>query len=470
MPSVSLNSTPVWSSRLAFVFAASGSAVGLSNIWRFPYVVGENGGSAFVLLYLLFILLMGLPLLIAELFVGRRGRQNPADSYRNVAQEFGRSRAWRMIGGMGVVAAMLMLSFYSVIAGWGMAYVGEAWNGSFSAGVGDTAGLFDGLVASPMRLLAWHSAFMVATTAVLIAGVRRGIEPVVKACVPLLLLMLITLAAIGYRQPSFTATLDFLFAVDFSQLTPSAILAALGMAFFSLSIGAGTMVMYGAYLPGDVSIPRMAILVMLVDSAVALLAGLAVFPWIFAFDLPASEGPALAFQVLPIAFSQLGGGGGLALLFYSLLVITAFTSAISLMEPAVSWLMARSELARGSAAFLVGTAVWLLGLLTVFSFNLWSDWRPLGWVPPWEGLNAFQLIDGLSSNFLLPLGGMALAWFVTRFIGRDELAADLGMSRAMFVSWRLLLQYVVRIAIGLILLDAIGLLQWLADIFNVAWR
>lgn len=469
MSSVSANTTPFWSSRLAFVLAASGSAVGLGNIWRFPYVVGESGGGAFVLLYLLFTLLLGLPLLIAELFVGRRGGANPADAYRNVAQEFGSSRAWRMVGWMGIVTALLMLSFYSVIAGWGMAYVGEAWRGSFSAGLGDAVGLFGKLVSNPMRLFAWHSVFMLVTTMVLIAGVRRGIEPVVKLFVPLLLLLLIGMVALAYQQPSFNAAWDFIFSADFTKLSPSAVMSALGMAFFSLSIGAGTMMMYGAYLPKDVSIPRVAIAVMIVDSGVALLAGLAIFPWVFAFDLPTSEGPGLAFQVLPMAFSQIADGNQLALLFFALLVVAAFTSAISLMEPAVSWLMARSELARGPAAFLIGTLVWLLGLVTVFSFNLWQDWRPLGWFSPWEDLNAFQLIDGFSSNILLPLGGFALAWFVTRFISRDELAAEMGMSRVIFVAWRMLLQYMVRIAIGLILLDAVGLIPWLADIFNVEW-
>lgn len=470
MSSVSPISSPRWSSRLAFVLAASGSAVGLGNIWRFPYVVGESGGGAFVLLYLLFILLLGLPLLIAELFVGRRGGANPADSYRNVAQEFGSSRAWRMVGWMGIVTALLMLSFYSVIAGWGMAYVGEAWRGSFSDGLGDAVGLFNGLMSDPMRLFAWHSVFMILTTSVLVAGVKKGIEPVVKLLVPLLLLILCALVALGYQQPSFNVAWDFLFSADFSKLTPAAFMAALGMAFFSLSIGAGTMIMYGAYLPRDVSIPRVAIAVMLVDTSVALLAGLAIFPWVFAFDLPVSEGPGLAFQVIPMAFSQLADGNNLALLFFLLLVLATFTSAISLMEPAVSWLMARSELARGPAAFLIGALVWLGGLITVFSFNLWSDWRPLAWIPNWSDLNAFQVIDGFSSNILLPLGGFALAWFVTRFIARDELAAELGMSRVVFVGWRVLLQYVVRIAIGLILLDAIGLLQWLADIFNLGWR
>jgi NSS family neurotransmitter:Na+ symporter len=469
MSSVSAHTIPFWSSRLAFVLAASGSAVGLGNIWRFPYIAGEGGGGAFVLVYLLFILLLGLPLLIAELFVGRRGRANPADAYRNVAQEFGSSRAWRMVGWMGVVTALLILSFYSVIAGWGMAYVGEALNGSFSAGLGDAVGLFGGLVSDPMRLFAWHSVFMVVTTAVLVVGVRRGIEPVVKLFVPLLLVILIALVVMGYQQPSFAAAWDFLFSADFKKLTPTAIMSALGMAFFSLSVGAGTMMMYGAYLPSNVSIPRVAIAVMLVDTGVALLAGLAIFPWVFAFDLPASEGPGLAFQMLPMAFSQLANGNLLALLFFTLLVIAAFTSAISLMEPGVAWLMARSELARGPSAFLIGTLVWLLGLVTVFSFNLWQDWRPLVWFSPWENLNGFQLIDGFSSNILLPLGGLALAWFVTRFISRDELAAELGMSPVMFVVWRMMLQYMVRIAIGLILLDALGVIRWLANIFNVEW-
>lgn len=454
-----------WSSRLAFVLAATGSAVGLGNIWKFPYVAGESGGGAFVLIYLLCIVVIGVPLMMAEILMGRRGRQNPADSFRDLAAEAGASHWWWLVGGMGVIAGILILSFYSVIAGWALAYVPSAASGHFEGANAElVSSLFGNLINNPARLAFWHSLFMVITVAIVAGGVEAGLEKAVKYLMPALLGILLILfgysAASGYMGQA----IDFMFTPDFSKVTPQVILSAVGMAFFSLSLGMGAIMMYGAYLPQDASIPKLALSVVLADTSVAILSGLAIFPIVFANDLAPGAGPGLVFETLPLAFGQMAGGTVLGGLFFLLLVMAALTSAISLLEPAVSWGIRHSNVSRGTAAILAGLLVWSLGYLTILSFNELADFKPL------FGSTIFDLLDGLTSNVMLPLGGLFIAIFVARFMSRKVLGQELGLGDGLvFSMWHFLLRYVVRVSIILVFLNATGLLPKALSLIGIEW-
>jgi len=455
----------LWSSRLAFVLAATGSAVGLGNIWKFPYVAGESGGGAFVLVYLFCVAVIGLPLMMAEILMGRRGRQNPADSFRDLARESGAGGAWWLVGAIGILTGILILSFYSVIAGWAIAYVPQALTGDFTglsaAQVGD---IFTALVADPSRLAFWHSLFLLITIGIVAGGVEAGLEKAVKYLMPALFGILLILfgysAASGYMGDA----MAFMFTPDFSKLTPATVLSAVGMAFFSLSLGMGAIMMYGAYLPAGASIPRLAFAVVLADTSVAILAGLAIFPIVFGNGLEAGGGPGLVFMTLPLAFGQMTGGAVLGTLFFTLLVVAALTSAISLLEPCVSWLMRHSNMSRRLAAITTGVVVWLLGFGTIFSFNIWADFKPL------LDKTLFDLLDGLTSNILLPLGGLLLAVFVARFVPRKILGEELDWPDGFkFRLWHFLLRYVVRIGIILVFLNATGLLPKALGLIGIHW-
>lgn len=455
----------LWSSRLAFVLAATGSAVGLGNIWKFPYVAGESGGGAFVLIYLLCVVVIGVPLMMAEILMGRRGRQNPADSFRDLAAEAGAGRWWWLVGLMGVAAGILILSFYSVIAGWALAYVPSAASGHFDGASAEFVGtLFGNLINNPARLAFWHTLFMVITVCIVAGGVEAGLEKAVKYLMPalfgILLILFFYSASSGYMGQA----LEFMFTPDFSKVTPQVVLSAVGMAFFSLSLGMGAIMMYGAYLPSDASIPKLAVSVVAADTCVAILAGLAIFPIVFANDLAPGAGPGLVFETLPLAFGQMTGGTVLGTLFFTLLVVAALTSAISLLEPGVSWAIRHSSLSRGTAAILAGLLVWSLGYLTILSFNQLADFKPL------FDRTIFDLLDGLTSNVMLPLGGLLIAIFVARFMSRKVLGEELQLQDGVvFKVWHFLLRYVVRISIILVFLNATGLLPKALGLFGIEW-
>lgn len=455
----------LWSSRLAFVLAATGSAVGLGNIWKFPYVAGESGGGAFVLIYLLCVAVIGLPLMMGEILMGRRGRQNPADSFRDLAAESGARSWWSGVGFMGVIAGILILSFYSVIAGWALAYVPAALSGDFVGASAEAVSQhFGDLISSPTRLVFWHSGFMILTVLIVAAGVEAGLERAVKYLMPALFGLLLVLFGYSAASGFMPQALEFMFTPDFSKVTPKVVLSAVGMAFFSLSLGMGAIMMYGAYLPGDASIPKLAVSVVAADTAVAILAGLAIFPIVFQNGLAPGAGPGLVFETLPLAFGQMTGGVVLASLFFLLLVVAALTSAISLLEPSVSWALRHTQLSRVGATIVLGLLVWSLGFLTLFSFNDWAEFKPL------LGLNLFELLDGLTSNILLPLGGLMIAIFVARFMSKKVLGEELQLDDGgLFKVWHFLLRYVVRVSIILVFLNATGLLPKAMSLFGVSW-
>ncbi len=454
-----------WSSRLAFMLAAIGSAVGLGNIWKFPYITGEYGGGAFVLVYLACIALIGIPVMIAEILLGRRARANPIDAFRSLAEAEGRSRAWGAIGLMGVFAGFVILSFYSVVAGWALAYVFEALFGAFDGLDGERAGqLFGALTGSSARLLFWHTVFMLLTVAVVARGVRSGLERLVTLLMPLLFVLLALLVGYAMAAGEFARGFHYLFDVDFSRVflacaddgschfTPEPLLVAMGHAFFTLSLGMGAILVYGSYMPREASIAGSTLMIAIADTLVALMAGLAIFPLVFANGLEPGAGPGLVFVSLPIAFGAMPGGQLVGVLFFLLLVFAAWSSSISLMEPGVAWLSENGHLSRGRASLLLGGAAWVLGIGAALSFNLWSDYRLFG-------KTFFDLEDFLASNILLPAGGLFIAlfagWVLRRRVSEEELA--LRGTRA-FGLWYFVIRYVAPAGIVLVFLNAIGVI------------
>jgi len=443
-----------WSSRLAFVLAAAGSAIGLGNIWKFPYLAGENGGGAFVLIYLACVAFVGVPIMISEIMLGRRGRQNPLNTMATLAKEEGRSRAWRWLGGCGVLAGFLILSYYSVVAGWTLAYIfraaGDMFAGQDAGGVGAA---FDGFIADPERLLAWHTIFMVMTTVVVARGVQSGLEQATRFMMPALFVLLLILLGYALNTGYFAQGLAFLFTPDFGKITAWGVLAAVGQAFFSLSLGMGAIMMYGSYLSHTASITRSAIYVAAADTTVAVLAGLAIFPIIFANGLEPAQGVGLAFKVLPLAFGQMPGGAFFGMVFFVLLLFAAWTSSISLIEPAVAWLVENRGMSRVKASTVVGIVTWFFGVGCVLSFNLWSGAKL-------AGLTFFDAVDFLTSNIMLPLGGLLIAvfagWRMSERSSRDELALK---SEAAYRLWQMLVRYVTPVALIALLLHVTGLME-----------
>ncbi|MCC5867833.1 MAG: sodium-dependent transporter [Gammaproteobacteria bacterium] len=441
-----------WSSKLAFILAAVGAAVGLGNIWKFPYVAGVSGGGAFVLVYVGCVLLIAIPVLIGELLVGRRGRRSPPQAMRVVAAESGRAGHWGWVGGMGVVAGFLILTFYSVIAGWAMAYVLTAASGAFSGldGAGSAAA-FNTLLESPVRLVLWHTLFMALTTFIVCRGLQKGIERAVRILMPALFAMLLLLVGYALVAGDAAAGLLFLFRPDFSRIDGGVMLAAIGQAFFSVGVAMGLMMAYAAYIPREVSIARSAFVIVGADTLIAVLAGVAIFPIVFAAGLDPAEGPGLVFVTLPIAFGGMPGGTVLGTMFFLLLVFAAVTSSIAVLEPTVAWATERWMQPRWRVATVVGAVAWVCGLATAFSFNLWADLRPLGMFETFAGMTLFDVIDYLTANVLMPLGGLLISVFVAWRMRKSAVLDELGVADGgWFAVWRLLIGIVAPLAIALV--------------------
>ena len=445
-----------WSSRLAFILAVTGSAVGLGNIWKFPYIAGENGGGAFVLIYLASVFTIGLPIMMSETLLGRRGRRNPVTSMVLLGEEERAGPWWGIVGVSGVLAGFLILSFYSVIAGWVLAYVFKSAAGAFvEADAGLVRSLIGELAGSWRLSAAWHTLFMIATVLVVARGVERGLEQAVTLMVPALIAILLILLGFSAASGEFAEGVRFLFEPDFSKVNGATVLAAMGQAFFTLSIGMGCVMAYGAYLPQDASIPATATAVVCADTGVAILSGLVIFPIVFANGLDPMAGPDLIFQALPLSFGNMPGGRLFGTLFFVLVGFAALTSAISLMEPAVAWWVESRSTTRARASVTVGVIIWLLGFLSVLSFSEWSDLRF------WQG-TFMDNFDYLTSNIMLPLGGLLIAvftgWVMRREVAAEELAAGTG---ALYQAWRFLCRYVAPFAVVLVFMNAVGWLDGL---------
>lgn len=449
-----------WTNRWTFILAATGSAVGLGNIWKFPYIAGENGGGAFVLVYLVCIALIGIPVMMAEVLIGRRGRQSPINSMHFVTQEAGLSKHWAGIGWMGVIAGLCIMSFYSVVAGWALKYITVAASGGFTGASAATISAgFDDLLAAPLALTLWHSLFVVMTAGVVALGVNRGLGSVAKYMMPFLFFALLVLVIYSYTHGNFQRGLHFLFDFNFAALSWSGALKALGHAFFTLSLGMGAIMAYGAYMPNNASIGRTILTVGALDTLVALVAGMAIFPIVFATPaLEPGAGPGLLFVSLPVAFGGMPMGTVFGTLFFILIALAAWSSAVSLIEPGVAWLVESKNLTRLQATLLLTGTAWFVGLSAVLSFNLWESFKPffLLYKTP------FDFLDFLTSQLLLPLGGLFIAvfvgWFMQRRVVEHELEAE---GHPLFDVWRFVLRYISPVLIAVVM--AIGLIDSLTN-------
>jgi len=436
-----------WASRWTFIMAATGSAVGLGNIWKFPYITGENGGGAFVLVYLGCILLVGVPVMMAEVMLGRMGRSSPINAMRNITSEAGLHGAWNSIGWLGVIAGLMILSYYAVIAGWALNYIIEMGSGTLHGASGaEASALFASLLANPGKLIFWQTIFMILTMGVVIGGVTKGLGVAVRVLMPMLFLLLGVLLIFSAREGDFDKALDFLFSFRTENLTWGGVLEALGHAFFTLSLGMGAIMAYGAYMPDHAPVGKTVVTVAFFDTVVALLAGLAIFPIVFASDgVSANAGPGLLFETLPVVFGNMPGGLFFGTLFFVLVTVAAWSSSISLIEPAVAWLIETGYCNRITANLLLGLIAWVVGLGTVYSFNDWESIRFLGF-------NFFEMMDFLTSRLLLPLTGLFIAIFVGWLMKPDVVFGAVGDDSSLVLkAWLFVLRYIAPLAVAGIL-------------------
>ena len=433
-----------WSSRWTFILAATGSAVGLGNIWKFPYMAGDNGGGAFVLVYLACICIIGLPIMLGEIMIGRRGRSSPANSMRSLAVEANTSSAWTLLGATGALAGLLILSFYSVAAGWAMSYI---FNGFQNITAESSSSSFNNLLSSPSSLIFWHTLFISITVFIVARGILQGLEKWINTLMPILFLIILLLCIYAMQTGAFLEGLRYLFMPDFSKINPQVMLEALGQAFFTLSLGMGAIMAYGAYMPANQNIGRTAVSVAALDTGVALLAGIAIFPIVFANGLTPSEGPGLVFVTLPIAFSAMPLGILFGTLFFVLLSIAALSSSISLIEPGVAWLIESLKIKRTTATIILGFTAWFIGLFSALSFNLISEFTIFG-------RNFFDATDFLTSQIMLPLGGIFIAIFVGWIMKKEHVLDGLGFKEDfIFKAWYFSVRYIAPTLVGLVFLN-----------------
>jgi NSS family neurotransmitter:Na+ symporter len=437
-----------WSSRAGFILANIGAAVGLGSIWKFPYEVGANGGSAFVLFYLLGLALIVTPLMFAEFAIGRRGQSDTAGSIAKVARAAAASPRWGLIGTLGVATAFLILSFYSVIGGWTIAYAVEtAVYGLPGAVSSNVRARYDAMLASPLRMSLYHALFMAIAAAIVARGIARGLEAACKVLMPILVSLILLLAAYAVITGGLGATLRFLFALDAAHFTAHAALEALGLGFFSIGVGLGLMITFAAYADERMDLREVALVTVVSDTAISFLAGFAIFPIVFSYGLDPSSGPGLLFVTLPIGFAQMPLGTVAATSFFALLFVAALASAISLLEMPVTLLTRGRGWRRLPAAIAVAASCWLVGLASVLSFNLWAGWYPLARA----GLPTatwFDVIDHVTSNLMLPIGGLLIAILAGWFLPRNLLGNEIGLTRVGTRLLRFMLRYPVPAGIA----------------------
>lgn len=436
------------------MLATAGSAIGLGNIWKLPYMIGVNGGSAFVLVFIACIFFVGIPLMMTEILLGRRAQKNPLNGMQQLAQEARASHLWKYLGGMGMFTGLLILGFYSVIGGWVLAYIYEAVSGNFvQITAPEASANFDALLASPWILVCWHTVFMCMTMGVVACGVNSGLEKANNILIPALFAILLILLGYSMSVGDMQAAYTFMFTPDFSKITPVAVLSALGHAFFSLSLGMGAVMVYGSYLQRNVSIARTTIYIALADTMLGLLVGLAIYSLVFANHLAPNAGPGLIFQTLPIAFGQMPLGHFFGMLFFMLVAFAAWTSAISLVEPAVAWIVENTQIKRATSCLGLGIAVWLLGVAVVLSFNEWKEIKIV------FNLNIFDTLDKLTSTILLPLGGLLMAIFAGYAMNKSHVQDELNLNHHLFGLWRVTNNLIAPVAILGVFLYLFGVIQ-----------
>ena len=461
-------STPArenWESKLGFILAAAGSAIGLGNIWKFPYVVGDNGGAAFIIIYLICTVLVGLPVIIGEILLGRTTQRNAVGAFKSLSN----SKMWVGVGGMGILASFLILSFYCVVAGWSLGYIREAISGVFfefsaPAVAGEH---FESLTSDPIWILSCHFIFIIISMLIVYKGIRGGIEKGSKIMMPLLFALLIILLIRGVTMEGSEKGLAFLFQPDWTKVTGKTILEALGQAFFTLSLGMGCMLTYGSYMKKSDSVPGSAVNIILLDTLIAIVAGIVIFTAVFATGQNPTEGPGLIFHTLPIVFTKMTGGYYFSILFFLLLTLAAVTSVISLLEVIVAYFVDEKKWERKKAVLIFGTVGFVMGIPSALSFNYLSDFTIFG-------LNFFNLTNYVASNILLPLGGFFVALFIAWKWGLDKAFVNLKNGAENLLesqSWiktliAVSLKYIAPVMIFLVFLNSIGFLNPILNLFE----
>lgn len=454
---MSQTSTPVkrdgFTSSFGVLAATLGSAVGLGNIWKFPYLTGANGGASFLLVYLLATLLVGLPIMINEIMLGRRAKANPVSALERLAPK---GRPWWLVGLMGGIAAFLVMAFYSEVAGWVFAYIFKSATGQvLSSSPAVTGAAFEAMIKSPLESLLWQWAVLALVGAILLMGVARGIEAVTKRLMPVLFILLLLICVRSLTLPGASAGLHFLFAPDFSKINAGVVLTALGLAFFKLSVGIGSMITYGSYFRDEQNIPATASRVMLADLTVSMLAGIAVFPAVFALGFEPAAGPSLLFITIPAVFANMPGGSVFLVVFFVLAAIAATGAMLSMLEVPVVVLTERFKWSRARSVLVCVLLLAVTGTTAALSNSTLADVKPFG-------MTFFDLYDYLSSNILMPLSGILLCVFTGWVWGRKEVEAELGNhgkldNRRLVTVGFLLLRWVSPILTAVVMLKGIGL-------------
>ena len=443
-----------FSSKFGVIAAAAGSAVGLGNIWKFPYITGVYGGAAFLFVYLGFIMAIGLPIMLSELMIGRKSRRNAFGAFKKLAP----NSPWRLVGMLGVGAAFMILSFYGVVAGWSIEYIVASITHAFQDKSPEAlSGMFTDFIQSPIKPVLYQVLFMILTGAIVIVGIKDGIEKNVKIMMPLLVVIILILDIRAVTLPGAGQGLKFLFHPDFSKLSAEGILSALGHAFFSLSLGMGTLITYGSYIDKKNNLVRTAIQVTMADTLIAILAGIAIFPAVFAFGIKPSSGPGLVFITLPNVFQKMHGGEVFAILFFLLLTVAALTSSISILEVVVAYFHEELKMKRKVATIFATALITLLGIICSLSMGIFKDYT-------FFDLNFFDLMDWISANLLLPLGGLFISLFIGWKFGRKKVQTEIangGSIKGLLLStFMFLVKIVAPIAIAIVFLNGIGLLKF----------
>ncbi|MEM8827420.1 MAG: sodium-dependent transporter [Pseudomonadota bacterium] len=456
-----------WSGRAAFILAAIGSAVGLGNLWRFPSEAGTNGGGAFVVFYVACVILIGLPVLLSEVLIGRHGQTSAPGSVRRVARESGASEAWSILATVGMLGAFLIISFYSVLGGWVLFYVGEFLT-DFAGSLGDfTGGAFAGrtaediqtllpaLFANNTALLGLHAIFMAITVFVVARGVSGGIEVVATWLMPTFFVLFLGITIYGAFTGDFAAALGFLFTFEPEKLTSGVMLSALGQAFFSLSLGSALMITYGAYAGREVNLASTSAIIACADTGVAIIAGLAIFPIVFAAGLAVDGGPTLMFQTLPTSFMAMPAGSLIGLLFFVMVFFAALTSSVALLEAPTVWAIDRFGGSRPKTALIVGGLAFLIGVFAALSFNILADVHPLSFIPLFEGQGVFDMLDTLTGKVLLPVAALITSIFIGWVADRRLIDSENGISGGLHRIYRFLIAWLCPVALIAILLFGI---------------
>ncbi|HOU03504.1 MAG: sodium-dependent transporter [Bacteroidales bacterium] len=442
-----------FSNRFAVVAAVAGSAIGLGNIWRFPYLAGENGGGAFLLVYLFCVVVIGIPVMTSEFIIGRSAQLNPYGAFKKLAPR----KPWYLIGIMGVAAAFMILAFYTTVAGWTLEYFYQSLTGNLLGRTDiELTNMFDSFLKSSFRPILWFIVFMGLTAFIIISGVKEGIEKYTKIMMPFLFLILILMCIRSLTLPGGKAGLQFLFHPDMNKITPKVILEALGQSFFSLSIGMGTLITYGSYIRKNENLVLSAGLVSLADTSVAVLAGIAIFPAVFALGGSPASGTGLTFIVLPGIFDKMPLGSVFAFMFFLLLSIAALTSTISVLEVIVAYLVEELKMSRKKATIAASLSVSILGLLTVLSYGALSNLQV-------GGRNIFGILEFLTSNIMLPIGGLFIVifigWFYSKDLTKREFTNEGSLKGTLLPTYIFIVKFVAPVAIAIVFLYSLGIFK-----------